>query len=102
VRAAAIANVPASMRSGMIVCSIGCSSSTPSIVMIAVPAPVTLAPILFSTTPRSSTSGSRAAFSMTVRPLASAAAIIRFSQPVTVGMSRTIVAPFNRLHSTST
>ena len=95
--AAATANVPASMRSGMIACSIGCSSSTPSIVMIGVPAPWIRAPILLSTSASSSTSGSRAAFSITVRPFASAAAIMRFSLPVTVGMSSTIVAPRSRL-----
>jgi len=37
------------MRSGMIACSIGWSSSTPSIVMIEVPAPWIRAPILLST-----------------------------------------------------
>jgi hypothetical protein len=86
----------------MIECSIGESSSTPSIVMIAVPAPWIFAPILLSTSASSSTSGSRAAFSITVRPFASAAAMIRFSQPVTVGMSSTIVAPLRRFASTST
>ena len=37
---------------------------------------------------RSTTSGSRAAFCSTVRPLASAAAIIRFSVPVTLTVSK--------------
>jgi hypothetical protein len=46
---------------------------------------------------RSTTSGSRAAFSMTVTPSASAAAIIRFSVPVTVTMSQKILAPRRRL-----
>jgi hypothetical protein len=100
--AAATANVPASIRSGMIACSIGWSSSTPSIVMIGVPAPEIRAPILLSTSASSSTSGSRAAFSITVRPRASAAAIIRFSHPVTVGTSHTMLAPLSRLHDTST
>ena len=54
------------------------------------------APILLSTRASSSTSGSRAAFSIVVRPCASAAAIMRFSVPVTVGMSNTIVAPRSR------
>ena len=96
VTAAATSSVPASMRSGMIACSMGCSSSTPSIVISDVPAPRILAPILFSTRPSSSTSGSRAAFSSVVIPLASAAAIIKFSVPVTVTMSKTIVAPRSR------
>ena len=45
---------------------------------------------------RSTTSGSRAAFSMTVSPSASVAAIIRFSVPVTVTVSSTSRAPFKR------
>ena len=61
-----------------------------------VPAPWMRAPILLSTRASSSTSGSRAAFSSVVRPLASAAAIIRFSVPVTVAMSKTMVAPRSR------
>ena len=56
--------------------------------MIAVPAPSTRAPILLSTRPSSSTSGSRAQLTSVVRPLASAAAIIRFSVPVTVDSRR--------------
>ena len=56
--------------------------------MTSVPAPSTSAPILLSTRPSSSTSGSRAQLTSVVRPLASAAAIIRFSVPVTVGMSK--------------
>ena len=53
--------------------------------MTSVPAPSTSAPILLRTRPSSSTSGSRAQLTSVVRPLASAAAIIRFSVPVTVG-----------------
>jgi len=45
---------------------------------------------------RSTTSGSRAAFSMTVRPLASVAAIMRFSVPVTLTVSWTMRAPVSR------
>ncbi len=56
--------------------------------MTSVPAPSTSAPILLRTRPSSSTSGSRAQLTSVVRPLASAAAIIRFSVPVTVGMSK--------------
>ena len=53
--------------------------------MTSVPAPSTSAPILLRTRPSSSTSGSRAQLTSVVRPLASAAAIMRFSVPVTVG-----------------
>jgi hypothetical protein len=49
---------------------------------------VDLAPILLRTRPSSSTSGSRAQLTSVVRPFASAAAIMRFSVPVTVGMSK--------------
>src|SRR5437763_636898 len=56
--------------------------------MTSVPAPSTEAPILLSTRPSSSTSGSRAAFTRVVRPFASAAALIRFYVPVTVGRSK--------------
>ena len=94
--APATSSVPASMRSGMTLCSIGVSSSTPSMVTSDVPAPRMRAPILLSTRPSSSTSGSRAAFSSVVRPRASAAAIIRFSVPVTVTMSNTMLAPRSR------
>jgi hypothetical protein len=45
------------------------------------------APIAFRQLARSTTSGSCAAFSMTVVPSASAAAIMMFSVPVTVTMS---------------
>ncbi len=49
-----------------------------------VPAPWIFAPMAMSMCARSTTSGSRAAFSITVCPSASVAAIIRFSVPVTV------------------
>ena len=62
-----------------------------------VPAPSMRAPIAISIAARSTTSGSRAAFSSTVSPSASAAAIIRFSVPVTVTMSVAMRAPFRRL-----
>ena len=64
-----------------------------------VPAPSTRAPILFRTRPSSSTSGSRAQFTSVVRPFASAAAIMMFSVPVTVGMSKTTSAPLSLPHS---
>ena len=67
--------------------------ATPSIVIASVPAPAMRAPIATRQRARSTTSGSRAAFSSTVVPSASVAAIIRFSVPVTVTMSNTILAP---------
>jgi hypothetical protein len=48
------------------------------------------------------TSGSRAAFSITVVPSARAAAIMRFSVPVTVTRSVVMRAPFSRLARAST
>ncbi|KAG1240388.1 hypothetical protein G6F68_017711 [Rhizopus microsporus] len=60
------------------------------------------APILMSSSARSTTSGSRAAFSSTVRPSASTAAISRFSVPVTVTMSVRTDAPFRRLARATT
>ena len=72
------------------------SSLTPSIVKVSLPAPVILAPILVKQLARSTISGSRAAFSMTVVPSAKAAAIIKFSVPVTLTVSIKIVAPVKR------
>ena len=57
--------------------------------MRSVPAPAMRAPIALRHAARSTTSGSRAAFSSVVTPSASVAAIIRFSVPVTVTMSNT-------------
>ena len=56
----------------------------------------------FSISARSTTSGSQAAFSSTVVPRASAAAIIRFSVPVTVWMSNAMRAPVRCDASAST
>ena len=64
--------------------------------MMEVPAPSTRAPILFKTRASSSTSGSRAQLTSVERPSARLAAIIRFSVPVTVGMSKTNSAPRSR------
>ena len=64
---------------------------------VSVPIPPICAPIALRHSARSTTSGSRAAFSITVVPSASVAAIIRFSVPVTVTISMTIRAPFKRL-----
>src|SRR6266478_319425 len=97
VMAPASRNVPASIRSGITVCSVPCSFSTPRIRSAEVPSPQISAPIFLSITTKSVTSGSRAAFSSTVSPSASAAAIKIFSVPVTVIFSNAIRAPFSRL-----
>ena len=67
----------------------------PSISIMLSPAPLILAPIAVSAFARSTTSGSLAAFSRTVTPFARDAAIIRFSVPVTVTVSKYITAPFS-------
>ncbi len=95
--AAATMRVPASTRSGTTRCTAPPSSTTPSISIRAVPAPWIRAPMAVSSVARSTTSGSRAAFSMTVVPSASAAAIMRFSVPVTVTRSVVIRAALSRL-----
>ena len=66
VMAAAMRKVPASMRSGMTSWSKPSSAVRPSISMIELPAPSTTAPMLTSASARSTTSGSRAAFSIRV------------------------------------
>ena len=71
-------------------------SATPSIFNVSEPAPETLAPIAFKQLAKSTISGSRAAFSIVVMPSANAAAIIKFSVPVTLTVSIKMVAPFNR------
>ena len=69
------------------------SAGTPSISMIEVPAPSTFAPMAHSMLARSTISGSRAAFSMMVRPSATTDAISMFSVAPTLGKSRTMSAP---------
>ncbi len=64
--------------------------------MVEVPAPSICAPIAIRQCARSTTSGSCAAFSITVVPCARVAAIMMFSVPVTVTMSITMRAPFSR------
>ena len=82
---AAAAQVPASMRSGIVTCSVPVSSSTPSISIVLVPAPSIRAPIATRNAAMSAISGSRAALSITVVPRARTAAIIRFSVAPTLG-----------------
>ena len=83
--------VPASIRSGTTACGaspVPPSRSTPSTVIVDVPAPETRAPMRRRRRATSSTSGSRAAFSITVVPRARAAAKRTFSVPVTVGVGK--------------
>ena len=63
----------------MTLCSAALSAATPSMVSVSVPTPSTGTPSAMRQCARSVISGSRAALSSTVVPLASAAAIIRFS-----------------------
>ena len=91
--AAATKKVPVSMRSATTEKSAACMRSTPSMVMVLVPAPLTFAPIAFRKSARSTISGSCAAFSIWLMPVANTAAIIAFSVPVTVTTSIRIRAP---------
>ncbi len=101
--AIAVANtqVPATMRSVTVRCSTGCSPSTPSITRVEVEIPSMSAPIETSIWHRSMISGSRATLSITVLPLASTAAISRFSVAPTEGKSSHRLAPTRRLPGTS-
>ena len=99
VMAAAMMKVAVSIRSGITRCSQAVNLSTPSILISGVPYPVIFAPILFSSTAQSETSGSHAAPTMTVSPSAIAAAAITLIVPSTVGPCappRYIRAPFRR------
>ena len=70
---------------------------TPVISIVCEPSPVILAPIAVKNSPRSTTSGSRAALSIVVTPFAKVAAVIIFSVAPTLGNSRVIFAPLNPL-----
>ena len=95
-RPTAAKKVAATTRSGMTRWVVGCSSSTPSTSIRDVPAPVIRAPMAVSSSARSATSGSRAAFSRTVVPLASTAAMRTLSVAVWLGYSNTTRLPTNR------
>ncbi len=84
------------MRSGIMLCSAPCKSSTPSISIFSVPAPLIFAPILLRSLAKSSISGSHAALFIVVFPFANAAAIITFSVPVTLTFSKKVSAPTSR------
>ena len=57
------------------------------------PSPSIFAPIEIKNSPRSTKSGSRAAFSIVVTPWANTAAVIRFSVAPTLGKSNEMAAP---------
>ena len=88
VAAAAARKVPVSMRSGGTRWLAPVSAGLPSTRTTLDPAPSMRAPMAVSSRARSPISGSMAAFSSTVSPSARAAAIIRFSVPVTDGTSK--------------
>ena len=85
--------MPATIRSARVACVVGCNSFTPVIVISGVPKPSIFAPIETRNSPRSTTSGSRAALSIVVTPFARTAAVIIFSVAPTLGKSSDIAAP---------
>ena len=82
--AARAIQVPASILSGKTLCSVPPSLGTPVIVTVGDPAPSMIAPMPVSILHMSATSGSHAAFSITVVPGASTAAMMMLAVPVTV------------------
>ena len=93
--AAANAQVPVTIRSGRVAWVAGFRFDTPSIFIVCDPRPEIFAPIAIKNSPRSTTSGSLAAFSIVVIPFASVAAVIIFSVAPTLGNSKTTKAPVN-------
>ena len=91
--AAPKAHVPATMRSPIVRWDTGRSSATPSTSIFEEPAPLMWAPMPVSIAQMSTISGSRAALSISVTPLASTAAISRFSVAPTLGKSSQMRAP---------
>ncbi len=85
--------MPTTTRSGTVVCSAGCRAGTPSTSRVEPPTPPMRAPMVMSRWHRSTISGSRAALSITVVPVARTAAISRFSVAPTLGKSSQIGAP---------
>ena len=81
------------MRSGSTLWRAPLSRGTPSITIREVPAPVIFAPILLRQSATSAISGSRAAFSITVMPWASDAAMSAVWVPPTVTLGNTISPP---------
>ena len=82
---APIAQVAATILSPITLWLTGCSSSTPWMVMVLVPAPLIRAPISLSRSQMSTISGSRAAFFRTEVPCASTAAVTNVSVAPTEG-----------------
>jgi hypothetical protein len=93
---APIAQVPATIRSGTVVYSTGERASTPSTVMVGRARALDAGTHRASIVHRSTISGSRAALSTTVVPLARTAAITRFSVAPTDGKSSQIEVPVSR------
>ena len=91
--AQAMRKVPASMRSGMGVYSTPRSFLTPSMTIVALPAPRTFPPMRLMKFCKSTISGSFAALRMTVFPSALTEASMMFSVAPTLGQSSTISAP---------
>ena len=83
-------NVPATILSLIILCEVWDNELTPSIFIIPLFLTFILAPILFKAIAKSLISGSLAAFSIIVFPLAIDAAIIIFSVAPTLGKGRAI------------
>ena len=83
--APATSSVPATMRSGMIVNVTSRGAQPPTMRIVEVPAPSTRKPAASKKLCRSQISGSRAAFRITVSPLAETAAIMMFSVAPTLG-----------------
>ena len=86
--AAIIRYVPASILSGITSWKQLCKCLTPIIVMVLVPAPLILAPILFKNVAIFAISGSCAALSIIVFPLAFTAANIMLIVAPTLGKSK--------------
>ena len=92
---AIIKYVPASILSGITSWKQLCKYFTPVMVMVLVPAPLIFAPILFKNVATFTISGSAAALSMIVLPLALTAASMMLIVAPTLGKSRYILLPFN-------
>src|SRR6185295_8974659 len=84
------------MRSGSTVWTVPSSRSCPWMRSVLVPIPSILAPIFAKHSATSPTSGSRAAFSITVSPSARAALIITVWVAPTETLGKTTLAPFRR------
>ena len=96
--APAIKKVAASILSGIISCETPLRLFTPVIVILWEPSPFISAPILIKKLPRSTTSGSDAALSITVTPSDLTAAIITFAVARTLEPKyppKKISQPFN-------